>query len=100
MVWEKIHYFQTLDSTNSRAYQLALNGVGKERWSSLNPRKKEGEVGKAVVLSSFFESLSIGHPPAKPFTPSSLSHHPDGSRCDGRCHSEVFRSASLDQMAQ
>ena len=51
---KKIHYFQTLDSTNSRAYQLALNGVGEgEVVIAESQEKGRGRLGRQWFSPSF-----------------------------------------------
>jgi BirA family biotin operon repressor/biotin-[acetyl-CoA-carboxylase] ligase len=46
-IGKKIHYFQTLDSTNTQAYQLALNGAGEgEVVIAESQEKGRGRLGR------------------------------------------------------
>ena len=62
---KKVHYFNSIDSTNSTAYQLALDGArGRRSGDRRIPGEGEREVGKAMGFSSFSESLPFGGSPA------------------------------------
>ena len=81
----KVHYFPALPSTNTEAYQLALQG-GREGEIVIAecPEEGQGKGREAVVLSRLCESLSLRHPPAPYFSSSSLHHHLRGGRGHGR----------------
>ena len=86
-----IHYFQTIDSTNSEAYQLALQGAEEGEVVIAESQKKgRGRLGRHWFSPPFLNLyLSVILRPRIP--PSSgLPHYPDGSRGHGGCDSEVF----------